>query len=223
MLERVAPARPLPPVAGWWVRGSLLFASTMAIGGLVPLLVGEVLAQRSLLHLQALGTWGGALVALVCGDFVAYWLHRWSHENATLWRWTHQLHHAAERVDVLGAAFMHPLDIALGSLATSTAVGVLGVSPAGVAVAVILTLFMGVLQHLNVRTPPWLGYLVQRPESHSLHHARGLHRGNYGNLALWDIVFGTFENPRDFTAEAGFFDGASARIFELLRGRDIQR
>lgn len=223
VLERAAAARPLPRVAGWWLRASLLFASTMAIGGLVPMLVAEAFAGRSLLHLQALGTGVGALVGLLCGDFVAYWLHRIQHENAALWRFTHQLHHSAERVDVLGAAFMHPLDIALGSLATSAAVAVLGLSPAAVAVAVILTLFMGVLQHLNVRTPVWLGYLVQRPESHSLHHARGLHTGNYGNLALWDMVFGTFQNPVEFTAAAGFYDGASARVLDLLRGRDIQR
>jgi sterol desaturase/sphingolipid hydroxylase (fatty acid hydroxylase superfamily) len=223
LLERVAAARALPRVPGWWRRASVLFASTMAIGGLLPLLVGEVLAGRSLLHLAWLGTWGGALIGLLAGDFVAYWLHRMQHENATFWRLTHQLHHSAERVDVLGAAFMHPLDIAIGSLATSLAVAVLGLSPAAVAVAVISTLFMGVLQHLNVRTPRWLGYVMQRPESHSLHHARGFHTGNYGNLALWDLVFGTFQNPAGFTVEAGFYDGASARLSDMLRGRDIQR
>ncbi|MES1183797.1 MAG: sterol desaturase family protein [Myxococcales bacterium] len=223
VLERVAAARPLPEIKGWWLRASVLFASTMAIGGWVPMLVGDALGGRTLLHLQWLGTWGGALVGLVCGDFVAYWLHRIQHENAVLWRFTHQLHHAAERVDVLGAAFMHPLDIALGSLATSTAVAVLGLSPSAVAVVVILTLFMGVLQHLNVRTPVWLGYLMQRPESHSLHHARGLHKGNYGNLGLWDLVFRTFQNPAEFATVAGFYDGASARVLDLLRGRDVQR
>jgi len=185
--------------------------------------VGEVLAGRSPLHLAWLGTGGGALLGLLCGDFVAYWLHRFQHENATLWRLTHQLHHSAERVDVLGAAFMHPLDIAIGSLTTSLAVALLGLSPPAVAVAVIITLFMGVLQHLNVRTPVWLGYIMQRPEAHSLHHARGFHAGNYGNLALWDMVFGTFQNPCRFTADAGFYDGASARVVDMLRGRDIQR
>jgi len=55
---------------------------------------------------------------------------------------------------------------------------------------------MAVLQQLNVRTPVWLGYLVQRPESHSLHQARGLHADDYGNFALWDMVFGIFEIPR---------------------------
>lgn len=223
LLERALPARPLPHVAGWWRRASVLFASTMAIGAVLPMLVGEALAGRSLLHLTGLGTWAGALLALLCGDFVAYWLHRWQHENPTFWRLTHQLHHSAERVDVLGAAFMHPLDIAIGSVATSLAVAVLGLTPAAVALAVIVTLFMGVLQHLNVRTPVWLGYLMQRPESHSQHHARGFHRGNYGNLAIWDMVFGTFQNPAEFTTDAGFYDGASARVSDMLRGRDVQR
>jgi sterol desaturase/sphingolipid hydroxylase (fatty acid hydroxylase superfamily) len=222
VLERVFAARPLPVVVGWSRRASVLFATTMAIGALVPVLVATGFAGRSLLHLAWLGTWGGGLLGLLCSDFAAYWLHRVQHENPTFWRLTHQLHHAAERVDVLGAGFFHPLDIAVGTLATSVVVAVLGLSPGAVAVAALVTLFMGVLQHLNVRTPVWLGYLVQRPESHSVHHARGLHTDNYGNLALWDIVFGTFQNPPQFVAVAGFYEGASERIVDMLRGRDIQ-
>ena len=223
VLERVFAARALPEVAGWSRRASLLFATTMAIGAVIPVLVADGFAGRSPLHLESLGTWGGGLLGLLTSDFVAYWLHRVQHENPTLWRLTHQLHHAAERVDVLGAGFFHPLDIAIGALATSVVVAALGLSPGAVAVAGIVTLFLGVLQHLNVRTPVWLGYLVQRPESHSVHHARGLHTDNYGNLALWDIVFGTFQNPVRFASDAGFYDGASERISDMLLGRDIQR
>jgi sterol desaturase/sphingolipid hydroxylase (fatty acid hydroxylase superfamily) len=174
-------------------------------------------------HLEMLGTWGGVLLGLLCSDFVAYWLHRVQHRSPALWRFTHQLHHSAERVDVLGVGFFQPLDIAIGALFTSVVVAVLGLSANAVALAGLVTLFMGVLQHLNLRTPVWLGYLVQRPESHSLHHLRGFHAGNYGNLALWDIVFGTFQNPREFAGEAGFYDGASVRLREMLLGRDIQR
>ncbi|MEO6603271.1 MAG: sterol desaturase family protein, partial [Polyangiaceae bacterium] len=140
-----------------------------------------------------------------------------------LWRLTHQLHHSAERVDVLGVGFFHPLDIAIGALFSSVVVTVLGLSEGAVAAVGIVTLFMGVLQHLNVRTPVWLGYLVQRPESHSVHHARGSHSDNYGNLALWDLVFGTFQNPARFASDAGFYDGASKRVGAMLLGRDIQR
>ena len=62
---------------------------------------------------------------------------------------------------------------------------------------------------------------MQRPESHSLHHARGVHRHNYSDLPLWDIVFGTFRNPLDFAAETGFHPGASAQIPQMLLFRDV--
>jgi len=223
VLERVFAARQLPSVPGWSVRASLMFVPTMAVGAVVPMLVADHFAGRSLLHLQALGTWGGALFGLLSSDFAAYWLHRAQHQNATFWRLTHQLHHAAERVDVLGAGFFHPLDIAVGALVTSLVVAVLGLSTNSAALAGLATLFMAVLQHLNVHTPVWLGYIIQRPESHSLHHARGVHSDNYGNLALWDMIFGTFRNPEQFVHEAGFYDGASERMRDMLLGHDIQR
>ena len=223
LLERVFAARPLPRVPGWWLRAGLMFVPTMSVGALVPMLVADHFAGRSWLHLQVLGTWGGALFGLLCTDLVAYWLHRAQHQYAPLWRLTHQLHHSAERVDVLGAGFFHPLDIAVGALVTSLVVAMLGLSANSVAIAGLATLFMAVLQHLNVRTPVWLGYIVQRPESHSVHHARGFHADNYGNLALWDMVFGTFKNPEQFVTDAGFYDGASKRVWEMLLGQDIQR
>jgi sterol desaturase/sphingolipid hydroxylase (fatty acid hydroxylase superfamily) len=80
---------------------------------------------------------------------------------------------------------------------------------------------ISLFQHANVRTPVWLGYIIQRPESHSVHHARGSHAYNYAGLPLWDLVFGTFRNPREFEAEAGFYNGASRRIGAMLAGLDV--
>ena len=74
---------------------------------------------------------------------------------------------------------------------------------------------------MSLRTPRWLGYIIQRPESHSVHHGKGLHRYNYSDLPLWDIVFGTFRNPEGFQSEHGFYQGASARIPEMLAFRDV--
>jgi sterol desaturase/sphingolipid hydroxylase (fatty acid hydroxylase superfamily) len=79
-------------------------------------------------------------------------------------------------------------------------------------------------QHANIRTPRWLGYLIQRPESHVVHHARGRHEFNYANLPLWDIVFGTFRNPRSVEGfRAGFWNGASARLLDMLCFRDVSQ
>ncbi len=86
-------------------------------------------------------------------------------------------------------------------------------------VSVVAT-FCSMFQHSNLATPHWLGYLVTRPESHSLHHERDVHAWNYGDIPLWDMVFGTFRNPRQWDGQAGFHDG-STRQWSMLLGRKI--
>ena len=81
--------------------------------------------------------------------------------------------------------------------------------------------FLGIFQHTNVSTPRWLGYFVQRPESHTLHHGKGLHKYNYSDLPLFDMAFGTFRNPKGYEMDTGFYDGASARIVDMLLCKDI--
>jgi len=56
----------------------------------------------------------------------------------------------------------------------------------------------------GVRTPYWVGYIVQRPESHCIHHQEGMHAYNFSDLPLWDILFGSFRNPRRGQARCGF-------------------
>lgn len=221
VVERLAPARPLPTVRGWYLRTGVIFFVTMAVNGVVPALVAVAMGRHSLLHLAGLGTLGGAAVTLVVSDLFAYWVHRAQHRSATFWRWTHQMHHSAERVDVIGASFFHPFDIGVNALVSAVVVGLLGVTPDAAALGGVTMVALAVFQHLNVKTPTWLGYLVQRPEAHSVHHARGVHAYNFGNLGLWDLVFGTFRNPPGFAADAGFYDGASARMLDMLVGRDV--
>jgi sterol desaturase/sphingolipid hydroxylase (fatty acid hydroxylase superfamily) len=83
------------------------------------------------------------------------------------------------------------------------------------------TTFFSIFQHGNFHTPRWLGYIVQRPESHSFHHERGVHGRNYSDLPIFDLLFGTFYNPQRFASETGFYDGASKRIADMLRFRDV--
>jgi hypothetical protein len=37
------------------------------------------------------------------------------------------------------------------------------------------------------------------------------------------VLFRTFDNPRGFGHEIGFWDGASARVLDTLLGRDVSR
>jgi sterol desaturase/sphingolipid hydroxylase (fatty acid hydroxylase superfamily) len=134
------------------------------------------------------------------------------------------MHHSAERVDIWGSLYFNPLDlIAFAFVYSFALVVVAGVTPEAALIANLTATFCAFFQHSNIRTPAWMGYFIQRPEAHSLHHERGVHRYNYSDFPLWDIVFGTWKNPTTWQNQSGFYDGASARIPEMLIGLDVSQ
>jgi sterol desaturase/sphingolipid hydroxylase (fatty acid hydroxylase superfamily) len=220
--EAIAPARPLPAVKGWRMRGLAAFLAYVMISTYLPLIWGEHLARFQLFDLSSLGTWGGAAVGLLVIQAGVYFWHRTMHGSDRLWRIFHQMHHSAERIDTFGAFWFSPFDMIGWTVVSSLALTlVVGISPEASTVVMLATSFTAIFQHANVRTPRWLGYVIQRPESHSHHHERGVHARNYADLPLFDLVFGTFYNLRDFAPQAGFYDGASARIRDMLCFRDV--
>jgi sterol desaturase/sphingolipid hydroxylase (fatty acid hydroxylase superfamily) len=56
---------------------------------------------------------------------------------------------------------------------------------------------------------------------HAIHHERDAHSGNYCDLPVIDMIFGTYRNPEAFEGAAGFYDGASSRVVDMLLGRDV--
>jgi sterol desaturase/sphingolipid hydroxylase (fatty acid hydroxylase superfamily) len=140
-----------------------------------------------------------------------------------MWRTFHQLHHAPQRLDMGGAALFHPLEtVAFVTLSTVTTTFVLGLRPEAAALIGFVAQFYAFFQHLNVKTPHWLGYFIQRPESHFVHHQRDVHAYNYGDLPIWDLLFGTFKNPRTFgNGDVGFSEPADRRYGAMLGFRDV--
>jgi sterol desaturase/sphingolipid hydroxylase (fatty acid hydroxylase superfamily) len=221
-LERLFPARPLPAVKWWAVKGFLFFFITGTLNAFVPAIVAELVTGAATpFDLTALGLIPGAALVMLASDAVSYWVHRFLHRVDFVWRWTHQMHHSAERLDIPGAVYFHPFDIALQAGVPTLLVALLGVTPDAAALAGYCLFALAMFQHLNVKTPRWLGYIVLRPEQHSVHHARGVHAYNYGNFAFMDLLFGTFRNPEKFSVEQGFWDGASAKVGAMLVGRDV--
>jgi len=220
--EALVPARPLPIVKSWRLRGLIAFAAYFFVSSYLPLFWSEHLARFQLLDLSALGTWAGAAIGLLVYELGVYVWHRSMHASDWLWLRFHQMHHSAERLDTFGAFWFSPLDMigwtALFSICLTL---VVGLTPEATTVVMLATTFLSTFQHSNVRTPRWLGYVIQRPESHSRHHERGVHAGNYSDLPLFDILFRTFHNPREFAVHAGFADGASSRLTDLLLARDV--
>jgi sterol desaturase/sphingolipid hydroxylase (fatty acid hydroxylase superfamily) len=221
-LELLSRGRDFPPVTYWRVKGSAFMLLYFALSTYAPLFWDGWLGEHRLFAADTLPLW-----AQIAGGFLAlelgiYAWHRTMHNTPFLWRWFHQMHHSAERVDIWGALYFHPLDTLAFTLVGSLALVLgFGVSAEAAIAINLLATFFGLFQHANIRTPHWLGYFIQRPESHSCHHERGVHARNYSDLPLWDIVFGTFHNPREFTGQVGFYEGSSKKLGPLLAGRLI--
>jgi sterol desaturase/sphingolipid hydroxylase (fatty acid hydroxylase superfamily) len=220
-LEALFPARALPPVRWWRTRALLVFAVYFFLAAYLPLLWVDLLAGYQLFDLQGVHPTLGVAAAVLVYELGVWGWHRAMHGSTLLWRGFHQMYHSAERVDSFGAFYFSPLDTFGWVLLGSLTLVVVGLDARAATWFLYATTLLAVFQHTNLRTPQWLGYLVQRPESHSVHHQRGVHRWNYSDLPLWDIVFGTFRNPKDFAPAAGFWDGASARIPQMLAFQDL--
>lgn len=220
ILERVFPARPLPRVK-WWVPKSIAFLVVLPLFGILPAMLAPLVAPYAPIHLEQLPMPVEVLIWFLIGELVGYWTHRAVHKVPVLWRSIHQLHHSAERMDMAGSVMFHPNEVMLGGVFAAVFTGLLGPSVEAAAIVGMVSSFGAFFQHLNVRTPVWLGYIVQRPESHSVHHERGLHEYNYGTFPLSDLLFGTFRNPAKFSELAGFWDGASSKLGAMLLCRDV--
>ena len=212
-----------PQTRGWRMRALTVTAFNFVLSLAVGQVWAGLLAGYSLFDGSGLGTVAGAALGVVVYELVHYAYHRSAHRFDWLWRLGHQMHHSAESLDAWGAYFLHPIDAALFVTWSSLVLfPLLGLSPEAGALATAFLTFAAVFQHANVRTPRWLGWLIQRPESHAVHHARGVHAHNYADLPLWDIVFGTFRNPpAGERPTQGFYDGASRRLIDMLLFRDV--
>jgi sterol desaturase/sphingolipid hydroxylase (fatty acid hydroxylase superfamily) len=220
--EAAFPGRKLPQVKYWKLRGLLTFAFYFYLSSYLPLFINPYLQPYMLFDLTGLGSVGGGLFAIILYEFGVFVWHYSLHRSDFLWKNFHQMHHSAERLDTYGAFYFSPFDMigwtVLGSICFSL---IAGLSPQAITIMLLTTNFFSIFQHANIKTPQWLGYIIQRPESHTFHHAKGIHRYNYSDLPLFDILFGTFRNPKDFDHETGFYHGASARVLDMLLGKDV--
>lgn len=222
--EELFPGRPLPKIKHWKIKGILAFVIYFYLSTYLPMIWNDTLSQYQLFNMSFLGDLGGAIVALWIYELGVYIWHISMHKSDILWRIFHQMHHSAERVDTYGAFFFSPMDMIGFTFLTSLALVVVGGFTVQATIyAIYGATFLSVIQHANIKTPQWMGYIFQRPESHSIHHAKGVHAFNYSDLPLFDIILGTFNNPKDFANETGFYKGASSRICDMLLFKDINK
>lgn len=221
VVERCRPGRALPSAPGFHLRAIALNGAQAASVYLLGSMLDEWWSRLAPWHLD-LGPLPSAAVGYLAITFVYYWWHRARHELPWLWRTVHQLHHSPARIEILTSFYKHPLEIGLNAMLSAAVLyGVVGLSPEAGAIAVLTTGLAELVYHWNVRTPRWIGWFFQRPEMHAIHHERDRHTNNFSDLPLWDILFGTFENPPTFDGDCGFPNHAEARVGAMLLGKDV--
>lgn len=225
LIERIWPANGLPNVRGWWLRILLVNLAQVGVVILAGFTWEKWLSAASLFHLSAwLGDVPAALIAYFVSTFVYYWWHRIRHESAFFWKLCHQIHHSPRRIELLASFYKHPLEIFLNSLISAALVyTLLGCSVTAAAIYTGLTAVAEYFYHWNICTPHWIGFLIQRPESHRIHHKYRHHTQNYADIPLWDWLFGTFHNPEKSPARCGFDPAREQRVMEMLAFRDVHK
>jgi sterol desaturase/sphingolipid hydroxylase (fatty acid hydroxylase superfamily) len=220
--ERIAPGRELPNVPGWYSRAALMNLLQLTLIGIGGLTWNRFFRGHALLQL---GAWPNpvleGLFYWLVGTFIFYWWHRIRHANG-FWLIFHQIHHSPSRIELLTSFYKHPIEIAADSILTGFFIYcVFG----GTAEAGAWTSLFGAageyFYHSNIRTPKWLGWFIQRPEHHSIHHEIGVHRYNFGDITLWDRLFGTFKEADDFAERCGFPGRQEERLMEMFRFKDV--
>jgi sterol desaturase/sphingolipid hydroxylase (fatty acid hydroxylase superfamily) len=223
IVERLFPGWPLPKVRTWPLRVILVNAIQLGVVLLAGVTWERWFASASLFHLSA--HWSpaaGGLFAYFIATFIFYWWHRWRHEVDALWLGFHQIHHSPQRLEVATSFYKHPGEMVVNSLIGSLLVyAILGLSPEAAAIYTLCTALGEFFYHTSVKTPRWIGYIFQRPEMHRIHHQYGRHKNNYGDIVWWDILFGTYENPAEWTATCGFDDDKEQQLGAMLRYRDV--
>lgn len=220
--EAKFPRQKWPQVKSWWMRAFIMNGAQITIAYLTGLFIDAYFSRYALMHLKF-----HSVVQIILGyltiTFVYYWWHRLRHKSV-FWELFHQVHHSPVRLEIITSFYKHPLEIsANGILSSAIIYFALGMDPSLGAIVVGITGLMELFYHWNIKTPYWLGFIVQRPESHCIHHQRNKHHFNYSDLPIWDILFGTFHNPKESEFVCGFPNNKEQNLKDMLVFKNITK
>jgi sterol desaturase/sphingolipid hydroxylase (fatty acid hydroxylase superfamily) len=222
VLERLFPGRPLPHSAGWYVRALTINFVQLGITLATGKLWQQLFSGHSALALADLHVpMAEGFVGWFIGTFVFYWWHRLRHQDG-FWRIFHQVHHSPARIEILTSFYKHPIEILTNALLSAAVLyPLLGCSVLGTFWYNFFAATGEYFYHANLKTPAWLRYLIQTPELHSIHHQYDVHAFNYGDIPLWDRMFGTYRDATAFAERCGFRAGAEQRLGAMLMFVDV--
>ena len=220
--EYFYPRTNFPKVDNWYPRAiiiNILGLSTILIYGTGA---QEWMEANRLWDAESIGLPASVISGLLIVSFFNYLWHRLRHTFSFFWVWFHQIHHSAQRLEVITTFYKHPFEAIIDTLLTIPVVYLIaGLNVTTTSVFLMIIGSIELFYHWNVKTPQWIGYIIQRPESHCVHHQEKVHHNNYSDIPIWDIIFGTFRNPKVFNKTCGLGKENELRIQEMLRGVDV--
>lgn len=229
--EQIWPDQTLPRVQGWWkwvigINVFQLFTVVLATFTWETWLQNtDYFRNQESFHFRDHFNpfWGG-FVAYVINQWLFYWWHRARHDVYCLWISCHQFHHSATRLEAITSFYKHPLEMMLDSFIMAVLnYSVLGNSPES---SIWLSFFSACgeyFYHMNIRTPRWIGFIFQRPESHRYHHLRDKREQctNFGDLVWCDMLGGTYYNPERADIPCGFSKDKELQRTDMLLFKDV--
>ena len=111
VLELASGGRRFPAVTNWRLKGTAFMLLYLALATYAPLFWDGWLGEHRLFAADSLPLWAQILGGFLALELGIYAWHRTMHNTPFLWRWFHQMHHSAERVDIWGAFYFSPLDV----------------------------------------------------------------------------------------------------------------
>ncbi|MEM7460079.1 MAG: sterol desaturase family protein [Pseudomonadota bacterium] len=211
-----APLERLMPYSRKWLEGGndsavdiIMYFSGAFWSGISGLIVSALFIVGMVEALEPYGhdlwpdQWNPVLqvaMFILIKDFFRYWFHRALHEIPALWR-IHAAHHSVERLYWLNGIRAHPLEIISQAIFYAIPLALVQPTAEIALVAIILQLSIGIFQHSNIDLNlGWWEYIFSIGDNHRYHHYpdKGIGDSNYGGeLIIYDILFGTFHNPRN--------------------------
>jgi len=228
LLEQFFPHKKLPYKKGWIIRVIFFnFLQLVITSAGYYLWEPWFIGMHSTFNLkERLTPIQGGVFAYLINTWIFYWWHRIRHENRIIWRVFHQFHHSPERIEVLTSFYKHPFEIIANAIIITILVyPILGLSVESNGWMSILSALGEFIYHLNIRTPYWIGFIIQRPESHCVHHLRDrLKCYNYADIPIWDILGGTFWNPTEEEFQkikTGFSKEREELVVDMMLCKDV--
>lgn len=225
MMERLYPHYKLPKVKNWYLWVIILNGIQLFVAFIGHYIWETKYDGFSLVkfNMSSYPVVNGFYTYIII-TWIFYWWHYIRHESEFLWLLLHQVHHSPTRIEILTSFYKHPLEVISNSIImTILSNFILGLDMEASAWATMFSAFGEFFYHVNIKTPYILGFFVQRPESHRIHHIQDRrHCKNYSDLPFWDMLNETFENPKDGKMiSTGFSEEREQLIGSILLGKNV--